>query len=309
MKIEELRQRKRSMGMPEIIERVFNDFDKELNGSTHPCKLRVGAFDDSDYGNKLVQQNYLLHYMIAYAFEYKELYRCVLEDSRIRKKSTLRIDSLGCGSTIDYWSLVEVVKELGYDYLNIRYYGVDSVEWQYSFGKESNLMKKTMLIEDVAKYFGNCESLEADVYVFPRSICDFSDESFNAIRRAFRYSTIRNDHVYLAFSGIEFSDPKKQSFCQERIRDLKKSMENNRNLFTIEYENSYHCSSPEKGITALDRSLRYPSGVLDSDNRLKVECAKWIDKGFCEKCGIFRKPMLTCGHINFLILKYKRRGM
>ena len=284
-----------------IIEDVYLDFSQDLNKCQNPCdRFRTGSFID-DYQDRLYQRLYLLRYLVAYSFENKEMYKDILCDLYLAGRKKIVITSLGCGSAIDYWSLQEVLNEYRFDFDMINYNGVDSLRWDYSFGIDTPFCKKTVVIKDAAVFLEEKEYLDETIIVFPRSIGDFSNESFRRICEALAKKRIQNDVIYCMISGVKI----KEEQNLKRIIAIGDALRNNGFVWVNDY--TYQCSDPNKGITAEDRSLRYPNGTYTADYRINVDCSGEKSESYCEDCVIKKGLMLTCKRIDYTIVKFERK--
>lgn len=71
----------------------------------------------------------LQRYAFAYAFEYSRMYLDVL--SQMDDVNNISVTSVGCGSMIDYWSLVHALEMKSKMDCSIRYVGIDIIDWNY----------------------------------------------------------------------------------------------------------------------------------------------------------------------------------
>lgn len=82
-----------------------------------------------DYDDIHIQQYYLLRYAFSYAFEYKCMFISLFEKEVFT--DSIRITSIGCGNMIDYWALVEALKDDDNATYRVEYTGIDVIDWNY----------------------------------------------------------------------------------------------------------------------------------------------------------------------------------
>ena len=142
------------------LENVLKDFCKYLGSEPRLLRFKNVNFNAGtipDYTDIHVQQLYLLRYVYAYAFEYKSMYESLLQ--RQRYKDNISVVSIGCGTMVDYWSLVEALKERGIRDCTVKYRGIDSVDWNYKFKPRSK--DDVRFIEsDAIKVFGTSKTIK-----------------------------------------------------------------------------------------------------------------------------------------------------
>lgn len=89
------------------LQTVYEDLQRYVDNDVCLCKFKELNFEAGalpDYEDINIQQLYLLRYAFAYAFEYSRMYLDVL--SQMDGVNGISVTSVGCGSMIDYWSLV-----------------------------------------------------------------------------------------------------------------------------------------------------------------------------------------------------------
>ncbi|MDY2777841.1 MAG: hypothetical protein SOU51_05630 [Collinsella sp.] len=125
-----------------VLERAMEELDEILiarrsDGSGRPLRDIVGSMSfevvrdgqEPSYDDRIVQLLYILRYAYGYGYEYRKMYRDAFELlGGVPPRPW--IVSLGCGYGIDYWSLVDLLSELGFSYgTPLCYSGVDIVDW------------------------------------------------------------------------------------------------------------------------------------------------------------------------------------
>lgn len=207
------------MNINDYIQMAAKDLIRKLNAGVPLCQCNTLTFKGEqlpDYNDAVLQDLYILRYGMAYAYEYKKLYKTMMDEMDVIRMTDviwfgnkLEVVSFGCGTMIDYWALKRVFSEKA----QIIYHGVDVVDWNN---------KVPACQEDVVKfhkqtaseYLASCEKLTADAYVFPKSISELDDEEIEAICNVWREKNIENEEVSLLFAmrstdGNMLSDFKK----------------------------------------------------------------------------------------------------
>ena len=93
----------------DYLDDILEEFEDYVHSGIRLCDLKSVHFDAGkipDYSNIHVQQLYLLRYAYAYSFEYKCMYRTLLDRTNFRKN--ISVTSIGCGSMLDYWALANL---------------------------------------------------------------------------------------------------------------------------------------------------------------------------------------------------------
>lgn len=137
-----------------------------------------------DYSQSLVQSVYALRFMYARAFGYREMFRCLLRTGGIPKHVPLDILSVGCGNGIDYWAVWMACKESSKGKKLDRtfiYTGLDLVDWQRKWGKGYLSNAAAYVQCDAVEYLEKQPYLRQNVFVFPQSISEFSEEDFEKL--------------------------------------------------------------------------------------------------------------------------------
>ena len=173
------------INITQYLQEIYKDLQRYVDNDVCLCKFKELNFEAGalpDYEDINIQQLYLLRYAFAYAFEYSRMYLDVL--SQMDDVNNISVTSVGCGSMIDYWSLVhalEMRRKIG---CSIRYVGIDKIDWNYKIPKRQN-DEVHYLIGNAADIFTNNSQFISDVYFFPKSISEFSDCELNAMANSF----------------------------------------------------------------------------------------------------------------------------
>lgn len=164
------------------LQTVYEDLQRYVDNDVCLCKFKELNFEAGalpDYEDINIQQLYLLRYAFAYAFEYSRMYLDVL--SQMDGVNGISVTSVGCGSMIDYWSLVHALEMKRKIDCSIRYVGIDKIDWSYKIPKRQN-DEVHYLIGNAADVFAHNSQFISNVYFFPKSISEFSDGELNAIQ-------------------------------------------------------------------------------------------------------------------------------
>lgn len=257
-----------------------------------------------DYSNYTLQHFYSLKYTYAYAFENKEMYRILLNDYfGGNHRISLKIESLGCGNMVDGWSLFSVLIENWREYSRvldqIDYKGIDIIEWSNPL-----ITREHFINIDAAKWFERKNDLEANVYMFPRSIGDFSDIEYDRMLKVFRTKDISAEVFYLMASGKKLCNSGRD---RDRVIELCHTIENRGyKRKCIDSLKDYG----KKSITSFDRSFVYPEVLRVFLSELKHSCRGFSEtKYMCRQCNIDNNPMLYADNVSFLIMKFEREQL
>ena len=288
----------------EYLDNVLNDFAAYVHSEGTLCTLRDAHFDAGrvpDYSDIHIQQLYLLRYAYAYAFEYKRMYENLL--SRINPIDSIKVTSIGCGSLIDYWSLVHTVK----NWCRIVYRGIDTVNWNYKIPSRNN-DDVVFCIDDAVSFFEKANELSADVYIFPKSISEFSERNIFEISRCFTDDSISNNVIHFMFSlrndpGSIMRDARKTKILYDRMVECG-FQTNDRNDKYCHLSDSYE----GKSICKVDEDFFNPRNVIDFLKELYAEC---VEYGVCP-CStdcenrLGRFPILNCRYAAWQIFTFER---
>ena len=287
----------------DFLDNVLADFEVFIQSGQDLCKLRDTHFDAGripDYSDINIQQLYLLRYAYAYAFEYKYMYQFLLR--RCGQLDSIEVTSIGCGSMVDYWSLSRVVG----DSCTIDYRGIDTIEWFYQFPARP--------WDSVGYYCENAvdflrqEDLSSDVYIFPKSISEFSLTEIRQIADCFSANRILKDKLHFLFSLR--NDQGSMSRDAQKTQVLYNRMLNN-GFRTSDVCNKYaHFGSDvyDKTIQSVDPDFRHPGAQIDCLKELYSHCPKFshcIEQQGCQD-RLGRFPMLRCKYAAWQTFSFER---
>lgn len=181
----------------DYLHKILDDFASYLDEGHKLCNLKSVNFDQGrlpDYKDIHVQQYYLLRYAYAYAFEYKKMYETLFE--RFTPHGSLNVTSIGCGTMIDYWALACILKQGPYPDVSVNYIGIDLIDWYYLI-PERQKDTVTFCQNDVLDEFSQYESLDSDIYFFPKSISEFSDDEYDDLCKIFEQTPILANRLHI----------------------------------------------------------------------------------------------------------------
>lgn len=295
----------------EFLLRVWNDFDRYIDTSDRLCDLKSITFEGDclpDYEDVHIQQLYLLRYVLAYAYEYKCMYKAVLERGGFH--SEIKVTSFGCGSMIDYWSLAEVLLSRC-DGSVINYTGIDLTDWKYKMRKRT-CDDVRLIQKNVVDWFNEIACFTSDIFIFPKSISELGNSVFDKICNNFQTKTFLNDRFHVLIC-LRYN-PNNGKINKD---DLTKCI----SIYNAIKANGFLCDDnpyktlPEvmedKNIWVADNTLNYTqrfnSEIL---NQLSAKCrASSEEKENClSSCqGINRYAMLSTKYACYQIFTFYRR--
>lgn len=276
----------------EALEKVVEDFKTKIDDSKL-CHLKTIRYDNQqtpDYSIEEIQQLYLLRYYPAYLFEYMYIYKEILQNEKANKLSIL---SVGCGCCVDYHGAY-LAKNRNYD--DISYIGIDLNKWEYenSFG---NPKFKTITSNIDNIEFGN--SNKYNVVIFPKSISEFCEDSFNCFLDALSNTDFKQDCIFLISSSMTTG-----TGCDDDR--YTKVLE----VFT---NKGFNCSpkyiEPQalgtRAINTIDGQFDYPNSIKDYITELSCKCQQYINsRENCKvdcKTQLDKQPMLRADYIRYQV--------
>lgn len=243
------------------IENILEDFKKYLYEENILCTLKSLQYQSGmipDYSDVHIQQLYLLRYVFAYAFEYKSMFGTLF--TRKKYADVIEIASVGCGNLIDYWSLVEALVEVGKSACIIKYRGLDTVDWNYKIQPREQ-DEVTYRKCNAADIFEKSNLLISDIYIFPKSISEFSIDEFAMICNGFRTKKITKNTVHLLVSlRLDEGSMDRDMSRTEKLID---SMRENQFSTKDKHTSFIHFRDENKGIKGYDYKFNHPSEAID----------------------------------------------
>lgn len=292
----------------DYISLIYDDFKNYVDTNNNLCALKTLTYQAGqkpDYSDIHIQQLYLLRYAFSYAFEYKSMFATLFE--RERFKDAISVLSIGCGNMIDYWGLVEALGEIGDINCHINYTGVDVIDWSYKI-KERKGDEVFFEQANASSIFQKTGKLMANVYIFPKSISEFSSEEFQIICEGFKEKEIEKDKIHILLSLR--ADEGSMDRDMERSEKLIFAMQQN-GFSTLNKARTYiHFKEEEKGIKGLDYKFEYPDEAINLLKSLNEKCGMYIanSKNCEDDCEIYlnRWPIMTARNIRYQVLSFDR---
>lgn len=291
----------------QYLQDIYEDLQRYVDNDVCLCKFKELNFEAGvlpDYEDINIQQLYLLRYAFAYAFEYSRMYLDVL--SQKDDVNSISVTSVGCGSMIDYWSLVHALEIKHKLDCSIRYIGIDKIDWNYKIPERQN-DEVHYFIKNAADFFTSNSQFVSDVYFFPKSISEFSDSELNAMSNSFSSKNIQKDRFFVCISLRE-----DQGSMDRDIQKTKRLIEAIRkNGFCTKWPYAqYTYYDRNDGIVSFDNDFQYPSEALEFVTNLNVECVNYkIQEENCQsncKKYLSRWPILKVGHIRYQVIMFER---
>ena len=290
----------------DYLENIYNDFCLYANGDNYLCELKALNFQAGavpEYTDKNIQQLYLLRYAFAYAFEYAYMYVSILQKI---EDDEIKVTSIGCGSMIDYWSLIRSLEEKGMENCQIKYTGIDEISWNYKFSKrktDEGCFKK----QNIVDYLNSQISFDSDIYFFPKSISEFDCDEMTVICDNFRNKEITKDRLYFGISLR--ADQGSMDRDMEKTKSIIKALNENGFRGNSSYDRYIHFVE-DKGIVAYDYEFVYPNDALNYIRTLNTRCKQFVENGTnCSvDCGAYlnRWPTLKTGKICYQVIEFER---
>lgn len=276
---------------------------EKLGKGSSLCSCRSLRFNGGnlpDYTNELLQDVYAMRYSLAYAYEYKEIYQKLLE--RMTLGRMLEVTSIGCGNMVDYWSLKHALP----GECHVRYHGVDVIDWNDKFaacdGDHIDFAK-----QKITDYLSECDALNSDVYVLPKSISEINDDEIETICRTIGEKGFTKNEVHFLFSMRAYKDnlkddkSKAKKIC-EAIMELGMAPDAD-NGIVYEGEN--------KKIYYSDRDFwigKLMNGTYDMLYNFPMLCENYT-KGICS-CAMCNnntnRPMLNAMYMRYQIFTFRK---
>lgn len=295
----------------DYITNVHEDFKQYLDAGNYLCLLKSLNYQGGmkpDYDDIHIQQLYLLRYAFSYAFEYKSMFANLF--ARGKFSDRIEVASIGCGNMIDYWALVEALEEVSNVACIVKYKGLDFIDWNYKI--ESRKKDEVKFIKNnAANIFEHTSQLVSNVYIFPKSISEFSDKDFEKICEGFRTKEIVNDKIYILISIR--SDEGSMDRDMERSEKIISAMREN-DFHTKDKSTEFiHFVNEEKGIKGLDYKFEYPDEAINTIKELNKKCVSFLEESEnCEEdCSKYlnRWPALKARNIRFQVLAFHREAL
>lgn len=296
------------ISMSEHLHNIYVDFARNINNETNLCQLKGCSFEFGclpNYNDLQIQRLYLLRYSYAYGFEYSGIYSEALK--RLGNPKRVCVASIGCGNLLDYWSFTQAVEKQKQE-CEIRYVGIDKVNWKYKFNKRDN-DEVYFREDDAINCFENNKEFISDIYFFPKSISEFDENEIDVIADNFRMKPILKDKLIFCFSLR--ANAGNRGMDMLKTKKIMEALEANGFRLNTSV-NEYYSYDDNVGIIACDSNYVYPNDVYEYIISLNKKCGSYIKNGV--NCSgdcmmhLDRRPVTKTGNIYYQLIEIERRG-
>jgi hypothetical protein len=240
--------------------------------------------------------------MPAYLAEYRLIYEQLVLKMGFRPQR-LNVLSLGSGCGLDYWGLHFAMNSARKaKRVPFRYTGVDVVDWSYAevLGED----EVYYLQEDVREQ-NRLDERGYNVIIFPKSISEFDEDTFEHIRGAFGRTRFEQDSVVLISSLRE----KSTRADSKRLAELAETMCESHGFECLDSTDKYYGWKENIGIRSVCAEFVYPNDVQPVAGNVLSLCRTYQANGRqCESdCDrLRRKPILLTTYMKWQILRLER---
>ena len=289
----------------ELLNTVLKDFQDYVASQDQLCSLLEMHYDAGrlpDYNDVHKQQLYLLRYAYAYAFEYKHMYRMLIHEYVFDRM--ISVTSIGCGNCIDYWSLAKTVG----DKYSIKYRGIENVDWAYKIMPRHGDTVETEKADVVSLLQNLHDAFSSDIYIFPKSVSEFSEGEVLALASCFTRDTVAKDRVHFMFSLRTDSD----SLDRDKYKTGLFYNQLSANGFYSRTDRDSHFvfkqDIKDKFIHQVDDDFQHPGNVVDFLKDLYTRCKSYGGCGNEAECTdrLRRWPILRCKYAAWQAFTFER---
>lgn len=282
----------------DFIDQVVNSFHGELTARPDLCKTCQAEYSMNFYQRKAYQELYALRFLPAYYFEYCALARMLHERAKKYNYEHLKIISLGCGLSPDYYAFRDNLPPIEFTY-----YGYDAVEWT-SRQHMPEVGDNHNFIFDNAENISENDLSDIDVFVFPKSIGDIENNSRGLIEKfGQKVAKTGKDRIFFLNSYVtkRFNAPADRNI----FRTIHESLLDQGYQTSDNPENSYYLHPGDTtnkpiGLRKIHHNFVYPDGKSITCNKMQPS------QDICNECMVPRKPILTNQYMSYSILEYIR---
>lgn len=283
---------------------VFSEFYHNVTDQRF-CNLKTLRFDGGNvpnYCDLTIQQLYLLRYLAGYTVEYFLMYSHIFSLDYLGLP--INILSLGAGPGIDFYGAYFATKNYGIDSTNnLHYTGIDRVDWS-RYQDKLNLQNVNFLNIDLAD-LSPLNNSPHNIFMFPKSISEFDDGTFNHLQNIFSNSTFLTTRMCI-ISSIRDSSISRDS---ERVNALASILANRGFTCLDNTESHWKLIDPGSLRHYMGGYYRYPDEALDFLKTLNEHCVEFTRQGTnCHNdCkDLARWPMLKTELTRFQCLRFER---
>ena len=285
------------MDITSFLESVFADFSSSIKNMDRLCSLKTLSFLNSntpDYSNRVIQQLYLLRYAPAYISEYEAFYEALIDLEG--SPSFLRIFSIGSGSGLDYYGAYRAIKKKGLPSDFLYYSGIDVIDWYYRTTLDNH--RYYFYKQDVTRLHYLPDRF-INVLFFPKSISEFSNESFSKLLEVISNTAFCNEQINICASvrkshlGDDY----------ERLVEIVKC-----HLLKGDY--TLHLTHNSVDDNVQGEVIFYSEHIFQFLSNLRAYCQAYR-RGICrgkKDCDTLnRKPMKDTGYRQYWIIRLMRK--
>jgi len=292
----------------DYINRILEDFQDYVSSIDCLCELHDLRFDGGhipDYSNLPVQQLYLLRYAYGYAFEYKQMFQSLAPQKWAA--GTLVLTSIGCGTMLDYWAARKILDNSGNSDFPIRYTGIDLLDWQYKMPcAPSDTVEP--LVGNAIEHLRRKPVWDDDVFIFPKSISEFSDCEFQELCDIFGAANYTKKHFYVMANVRADEYNRKQDVA--RVTELANAITDAGFFTQSPCDKYWKAKDPDKKIREVDAEFQHPQEVVELLLSLNEQCDRLAhcteDRDVCKR-RLNRYPILNQGQLAFQFLHFVRK--
>lgn len=281
---------------------IYEDFLANLRDADGLCRLKNLTYEGGnrpDYGDKFIQQYYMLRYFPAYLVEYFLMYKKLFRYNFLN--SSLKVLSLGCGCGLDYWGLHFAAQNRGVSLDDMVYRGVDIVKWNYRHNfnhHDVKILKKD--ISTIPKF----NRKDYNIIIFPKSIGEFPDDVFDTIEQILADSQFNHQRICVLCSVMKESHTQASDIA--RFRRIAKILKKHHSFKCYPHK---FIKYQDRGINLLCSDFDYPNEIKAILDSLLNQCPKFILNGeACEHTcnSLNRSPMLRAKYFNYQIARFEK---
>lgn len=215
----------------------------------------------------------------------------------------VKVTSVGCGNLLDYWSLVHAVKEN----CDICYRGADAINWSYKIPLRTRDDVK-WFIGDVVSLFQDEQNFSSDIYIFPKSISELSNNKVHRLAECFTKDNISKDVIHFVFSlrtdhGSMKRDTTKTKILYDRLVECGFHTNDKSEIYW-----GFRDSKEKKLIREMDDDFHHPGDIVNYLEELYTKCASFDDCFVASDCKkrLSRLPILKCKYAAWQIFTFER---
>lgn len=281
-----------------FVKEVVDSFHSTITSRADLCKTCKSEYTFDFYQKKAYQELYALRFLPAYYFEY-----CVLANDlygRVKDRyRNLKIMSLGCGLSPDYFAFRDNLNGIAFEYI-----GYDAVEWTSQKYMPKPGPNYQFVFGNVAK-IADDEMSQVDVFVFPKSIGDIERGAEGLVATlGKKIAKEGKDRIFFLNSYVtkDFDNPiDKEKFLAIHKALSAAGYSTNDNPNVSYYKHDGITKDKPIGLRKIHYDFVYPPDR-------SVSCDKKdASDDVCNECMVPKSPIFTNQYMSFSILEYVRQ--